>query len=67
MNGGISSRSINYYTRTDDYVEGTLGVGYIVNAYVKLNAAYVYRSNSSKLPGGDFTNNVFSVAASFRY
>ncbi len=67
VNGGISSRSINYYTRTDDYVEGNLGAGYIVNAYVKLNAAYVYRSNSSKLPGGDFTNNVFSVAANFRY
>lgn len=67
VNGGLSLRRINYYTRTDDYFEGTLGASYIVNTYVKLNAAYVYRNNSSKLSGGEFTNNVFSIAASLRY
>lgn len=67
VNGGLSYRAIGYDTRTDDYFEGSLGANYILNAYVKLNASYVYRSNSSAALGGDFTNNVFSISASLRY
>ena len=67
VNGGLSYRAIKYTTRTDDYVEGQLGANYAVNAYVKLVGAYVYRNNASDLKSGEFTNNVFSVAANFRY
>jgi len=67
VNAGLSSRSIDYYTRTDDYIEGNVGVSYTVNAYVKINAAYVYRNNASDLASGEFTNNVFSLSASLRY
>ena len=67
VNGGLSYRGINYTTRTDDYIEGQLGANYAVNAYVKLVGAYVYRHNGSVLKSGEFTNNVFSLAASVRY
>ena len=67
VNGGLTYRSIDYYSRKDDYMEFTLGAGYVVNSYVKLNAGYTYRNNSSKLAGSEFTNNVFSLSANFRY
>ena len=67
VNAGLSWRSIDYYTRTDDYIEGTIGAGYIINSWVKLNAGYTYRKNSSDLATSEFKGNVFSLAASLRY
>jgi polysaccharide biosynthesis protein VpsM len=67
FNAGLSFRSIDYYTRTDDYVEGQVGVDYIVSKNVTIAGAYAYRNNESALAGSDFTNNVFSLAAKFRY
>lgn len=65
--GGFNFRQIDYATRTDDYWEGTVGTDYTVNAYIRIAAAYVYRNYSSPAPGADFKNNVFSIAANFRY
>ncbi|MBC7368298.1 MAG: outer membrane beta-barrel protein [Undibacterium sp.] len=67
LGGGLSYRSIDYITRTDDYIEGQINATYAVNAYVGISAAYAYRNNSSDLRGSEFTNNVFSLAANFRY
>ena len=73
VNGGLSYRAIDYQAtataagRTDDYVEGSLGATYTVNAYARVVGAYTYRHNSSDISSSEFTNNVFSVAASFRY
>ncbi len=67
INAGLSWRSIDYGSRTDDYVEGSLGTTYIVNANIKIIGAYVHRDYSSDLRGSEFKNNVFSVAANFRY
>lgn len=67
VRGGLSYRSIDYLTRTDHYYEATLGATYIVSTYVNIVGAYAYRNNSSVLSGGEFTNNVFSVAANLRY
>ena len=67
LNGAVSARNIDYYTRTEDYIEASLGAGYTVNSYVKIAASYTHRNNSSPLAGGDFTQNVFSLAASLRY
>ncbi len=73
VNGGVSFRSIRYYggtgpsNRTDDYWEATLGGAYVINANVRLVGAYVYRTYHTDLAGSEFTNNVFSVAANFRY
>jgi hypothetical protein len=67
MNVGLNYRSIDYGTRTDDYIEGVLGGSYIVNANVKIIGAYTYRNYSSDIAVSEFKNNVFSVAANFRY
>ncbi|MCX6952885.1 MAG: outer membrane beta-barrel protein [Verrucomicrobia bacterium] len=71
VNANLSHRSAEYYniakSRTDDYFEGVVGVGYTVNSYVKLNASLTYRNNDSDLKGNSFTNNVFALSASFRY
>jgi hypothetical protein len=66
-NVGVSYRAIGYGTRTDDYYEGNVGATYVWNANVRLIGAYTYRSYSSDLAGSDFRNNVFSIAANFRY
>lgn len=67
MNVGLSYRSIDYGRRTDDYLEGTLGAEYTVNANVKIVGGYVYRNYASDVAINEFKNNVFSVAANFRY
>lgn len=65
FNGNVSYRNIEYPTRTDDYWEGTVGAAYIFDANITVNAGYTYRNNASS--AGDFTNNVFSIAANLRY
>ncbi|SDR85858.1 outer membrane beta-barrel protein [Opitutus sp. GAS368] len=69
LNAGLSWRSTKYPTRTDDYVEGSIGATYSYNAYLNFNANYIYRDNSSNMAsaGTAFTNNVFSLGASVRY
>lgn len=56
-------------SRTDHYYEGQLGAIYTVNAYVRITAAYSHRENHNNknvLPA-EFTGDVFSLAANFRY
>jgi polysaccharide biosynthesis protein VpsM len=67
VNGGLSFRSIDYGSRTDDYFEGLLGTTYIVNANIRVIGGYTYRNYSSDLSASEFKNNVFSVSANFRY
>lgn len=67
INAGLSYRAIDYGTRTDDFIEGTLGASYIVNANVRVVGGYTYRNYSSDIRGSDFENNVFSVGANLRY
>lgn len=67
VNAGISYRRIRYDTRSDDYWEGTLGAAYVVSANVRIVGAYVYRTYQADIASSEFTNNVFSIAANFRY
>lgn len=74
VNFGLSWRSIDYDavarvspSHTDDYVEGQLGTTYVVNENVRIVGMYVYRDYSSDIRGTEFKNNVFSIAANFRY
>jgi hypothetical protein len=67
VNGGVSYRRIDYYTRQDDYWEANLGAAFTLSANVRIVGAYTYRNYISELPGSDFTNNVFSIAANLRY
>jgi hypothetical protein len=67
LNAGGSYRGIDYGTRTDDYWEGTLGATFTLDTNVRVVGGYTYRNYTSPLPGSEFTNNVFSIAANFRY
>jgi polysaccharide biosynthesis protein VpsM len=76
VRGGASYRKI-YYSRlgtsaprSDDYWEGTLGASYILNANIRFVGNYIYRTYSVgnvALSASEFDNNVFSIAANFRY
>lgn len=69
LTAGINRRSIEYPTRTDDYVEGSVAATFVYNTYVNFTASYTYRNNSSNRAssGSEFTNNVFSLGANIRY
>jgi hypothetical protein len=74
VNAGLSWRNIAYARfgaigpHEDDYIEGTVGTTYTVNSWVKINANYTYRNNSTNNSNGsEFTGNVFSLSASLRY
>ena len=67
VQAGLNWRAMDYLTRTDDYIEATLGATYVYNTYLNFVGAYAHRSNSSVLAGGDFSQNVFSIAANVRY
>lgn len=67
VRAGLSYRALDYFTRTDDFIEGQLGVDYTVNTNVTISGAYAYRNYESDLVGAGFRNNVFSLSANFRY
>lgn len=67
VSASLSTRSIEYLTRTDHFTAGSLGLNYTVNHYLTLTASYNYSSNSSDLAPVEFDNNIFSLSASFRY
>jgi len=53
--------------RTDDYVEGTIGATYIINANFSVNGSYIYRENTSDAASAEFKNNVVALSISARY
>jgi hypothetical protein len=67
LTGGLNYRKIKYSSRTDDYLEGLVAVTYNLNSMVNFGASYTYRDNNSSLAAAEFTNNVFSFGANFRY
>jgi hypothetical protein len=67
LNASASYRNIEYTTHTDDYWEGTVGVSYAFNSSVSATGSYTYRNYKSPFPTSEFTNNVFSLSANFRY
>lgn len=66
-NAGINFKSSKYTTRTDDFIDSSIGATYTWNAYVKVTGSYTYRNNSSPLAAGEFTENVFTLATNVRY
>lgn len=66
---GISYRSIDYYTRVDHYFEGSLGVTYVFNSNARFSATYSHRNNTTNDPLklSEFTGDIFSLSANFRY
>lgn len=66
-NANLAMRAIDYPTRSDDFLEGTVGVSYSYNNFVNFAANLTHRTNSSDLTAAEFDNNVFSLAANLRY
>lgn len=52
--------------RTDDFINFNIGARYIYNEHLNLEAGYSISDNSSDV-GPEFTQNMFRLAANFRY
>ena len=70
---GLTWRNIAYSRfavgpHEDDYIEGLVGVVYVVNSNIRVNAGYTYRDNrSNNANGASFTNNIFGLSVALRY
>ena len=53
--------------RSDKFLEGQVGIVYQVNTYCNLQVAYMHRNNNSDLAIADYSNNLFTIGANFRY
>lgn len=80
FSAGLSRQEITYDAGRDTFWQGQLGFTYAFNAVVSLSGSYAYRTNDSNrtLPATfpqavrdefdpNFTNNVFTLAANFRF
>ncbi len=67
VNTGLSWRTIDYGARTDDYWEGQVGTTFVISTNIRMMGSYAYRNYSSDVRFNEFRNNVFTVAANFRY
>lgn len=65
---GLTYQTLEYFSgREDDYIDGRVGLSYIINEYATIRAAYNYRSNDSDLRGANFDNSIISIAAALRF
>jgi len=67
--GGVSFESTSYLSaqaRKDKFWVGNVGLNYALTANSALQAAYLYRKNSSN-QSVNFNNNVLSLSASIRF
>lgn len=53
--------------RVDDFVTASVGLTYVVNQTVSLEADYTFADNSNDIEVSEFTANTFSLSANFRY
>jgi hypothetical protein len=68
LNSSINYRKVEYTAaRTDDYIEGVVGLTYVYNNTLNLSGSVTLRKSSSDLAAAEFTNNVFSLGANVRY
>jgi polysaccharide biosynthesis protein VpsM len=71
LNASVTYRTLDYQNKdqTDDYIEASLGVTYVINSHLNANLGYVFRDNSSSgaAAGQEFDNNVVSLSLSARY
>ncbi len=71
MNAGLTFKSLEYPTRTDDFTEVKVGVAYTYSTYVNFDASFTIRENATDnrdlRDSTDFTQNVFSITANVRY
>lgn len=66
-NANLSYRSVEFPSHSDDFVQGGVGVAYVLSNSVNFTASYTHRKNSSDKADFEFANNVFSIGANLRY
>lgn len=67
VNGGVTYMATEYPTRTDTFLESTVGLAYSYDQMINFGANYTYRNNYAGRGGSDFVDNVFSFSANLRY
>lgn len=69
LRSSITYQHIDYVGggRTDDYVIFSAGATYILNQHVNFAASYSYYNNDSNSAPSEFSANVLSLSANFRY
>lgn len=67
-NASLQYQDIDYpAARSDQYVSASVGVTYTYNQLLSFGAAYTHQNNSSNAAFSEFTANVVSLSANFRY
>ncbi|MBI2512471.1 MAG: outer membrane beta-barrel protein [Opitutae bacterium] len=66
-NANLAYRSTDFPAHSDDFLQGGVGVAYVLNNNVNFTASYTHRKNSSDSALFEFANNVFSFGANLRY
>ncbi|MCX6937859.1 MAG: outer membrane beta-barrel protein [Verrucomicrobia bacterium] len=71
LRASISYSKIDYLnsapSRTDDYIVFNTGATYTINEHASLTAAYTFLDNASDISTSEFSGNVLSISANFRY
>jgi polysaccharide biosynthesis protein VpsM len=71
VNAAFTYRQLDYKvapTHTDDYIEGSVGVSYVINEHFTTSLSYLYREQFSDLgAASEFTGNVVTLSISARY
>jgi hypothetical protein len=69
VRASLSYQQIDYLNtpRSDDYVVFNTGATYTINEHASLTAAYTFSDNSSDFATSEFSANVLSLSANFRY
>jgi polysaccharide biosynthesis protein VpsM len=70
LNASLTYRMLDYQnvSRTDDYIQASVGATYLINTHLSASLSYAFRDNSSDAgAGNEFSNNVVSLSISARY
>lgn len=71
VRASVTYRQLDYKvapTHTDDYVEASTGVTYVINEHLSTSLTYTFRDQSSDLgAASEFTGNVVALSISARY
>lgn len=67
--GSVTYQKTDYigFARTDDFLIYNIGATYVLNEHLNFSASYSHYNNDSDSPASEFSANVLSLSASFRY
>lgn len=69
LRSSVTYQQIDYVgvSRTDDYLIFNLGATYVLNEHVNFSASYSHYTNESDFAPSEFSANILSLSANFRY